>query len=192
MLTLLRAILAQGTHSQILMTGGGEGADRGSYLVPKKITTSVFVYPKKSLLFLAYPKKTLSSFFATQKIPPFILRPKKIPVSFTDLKNHLWPKFQTPKNHSDPPPGIKICEWDPWVFWHIFENQYITSPYNNYGNLVPRPFPSLRGRLHEPRLAANLGQYASPGQPFSIQMPVTVYMNPPFIVTWVNPFGDSV
>ena len=42
--------------------GGGGGSDRGSYLIPKKIPTSEFVYPKKSLLFLAYPKKSLSVF----------------------------------------------------------------------------------------------------------------------------------
>ena len=32
-----------GLHSQTLMTGG---SDRGSYFIPKKITTSEFVYPK--------------------------------------------------------------------------------------------------------------------------------------------------
>ena len=37
----------------------------------------------------------------------------------------------------------------------------------------------LRGSLHEPQLAANPGQDASPGQPFSSQTPVTVYMKPP-------------
>ena len=42
--------------------GGGGGSDRGSYFIPKKIPTSGFVYPKKSLLFLAYPKKSLSVF----------------------------------------------------------------------------------------------------------------------------------
>ena len=34
------------------------------------------------------------------------------------------------------------------------------------------------GRLHEPGLDANPGQVAKPGQPFSSQTPVTVYMNP--------------
>ena len=48
-------VSAQGPHSQILMTG--EGSDRGQYFIPQKITTSEFVYPKKSLLFLTYPKK---------------------------------------------------------------------------------------------------------------------------------------
>ena len=39
---------SRGPHSHILMTGG---SDRGSYFIPKKIPTSEFVYPKKSLLF---------------------------------------------------------------------------------------------------------------------------------------------
>ena len=42
--------------------GGGGGSDRGSYITPKKITPSEFVYPKKSLLFLACPKKSLRFF----------------------------------------------------------------------------------------------------------------------------------
>ena len=57
-------LVPQGPHSQILMTvggGGGGGSDRGSYFIPQKITSSEFVYPKKSL----------SPFFATQKIPLF-------------------------------------------------------------------------------------------------------------------------
>ena len=51
---------------------------KGSYFIPKKITTSDFVYPKKSLLFLAYPKKSLRSFFATQENPGVFHRPQKI------------------------------------------------------------------------------------------------------------------
>ena len=51
--------LPQGPHSDILMTGG---SDRGSYFIPKKIPTSEFVYPKKTLLLLTYPKKSLSVF----------------------------------------------------------------------------------------------------------------------------------
>ena len=59
--------------------GEGRGADRDSYFIPKKITTSEFVYPKKSLLFLAYPKKSLSPFFHNTKksLCFFFLRPKK-------------------------------------------------------------------------------------------------------------------
>ena len=52
-------LFTQGPHSHILMTGR---SDRGSHFIPKKIPTSEFVYPKKSLLLLAYPKKTLSVF----------------------------------------------------------------------------------------------------------------------------------
>ena len=37
--------------------GGGGGRTEVHILYPKKITTSEFVYPKKSQLFLAYPKK---------------------------------------------------------------------------------------------------------------------------------------
>ena len=70
---------SQGPHSQIFMTGG---SDRGSYFISKKITTSEFVYPKKSLLFLVYPKKSLSPFLDIRFL--FFLRPKKIPASFID------------------------------------------------------------------------------------------------------------
>ena len=55
--------------------GGGGVSDRGSYFIPKKITTSEFVYPKKSLLFLAYPKNSLSPFSEFRN-------PKKIPLFF--------------------------------------------------------------------------------------------------------------
>ena len=58
----------------------------------QKITTSEFVYPKKTLLFSAYPRKSLDPFFATQKNPGVFHRVKKI----------------------TPPPIIKICEWGPW------------------------------------------------------------------------------
>ena len=78
--------------------GGGGGGDRGSYYIPQKIITSEFVYPKKSLLFIAYPKKSLSPFFATpQKSLCFSSRPKKIPASFIDQKKSFLPKFQTQK-----------------------------------------------------------------------------------------------
>ena len=80
------------------------------------------LYPKKSLLFLAYPKRSLSPFFATLKNPSgfFFRDPKKSRrLSFTP-KNHFWPKFQTQKYLSNspppppPPPVIKIWEWGPW------------------------------------------------------------------------------
>ena len=38
--------------------GGGEGmSGRGSYFYTQKITTSGFVFPKKSLLFVSIPQK---------------------------------------------------------------------------------------------------------------------------------------
>ena len=73
------------------------------------ITTSEFVYPKKSLLFLAYPKKKIPSkspFFATQKNPSgFFLRPKKISTSFIDPKKLLWAKISNPKKSLGAPPS---------------------------------------------------------------------------------------
>ena len=80
--------------------GEGGGSDRGSYFIPKKITTSEFIYPKKSLPLLAYPKKSLSPFFANQQNPShFFSQPPKI-----DPKKHFWPKFQTQKIPRNPPP----------------------------------------------------------------------------------------
>ena len=99
----------QGSHSQISMTGGGGGCDRGSYFITKKITTSEFVYPKKFL----------SSFFATQKYPSvFFSRSKKIPASFIDPKKSPLAKISDAKKllglPPPPPPSFKICEWGPW------------------------------------------------------------------------------
>ena len=59
---------------------------------------------QKITTFLAYPQKSLSPFFTTQKNPSIFSRPKTIPASFIDPKNHFWPKCQTHKNHSDIPP----------------------------------------------------------------------------------------
>ena len=64
------------------------------FSIPKKIPWSFFRNPKKSLWFF---------FFATQKILAY----------FIDPKYYFGPKFQTQKNHSDPP-VIKIWEWGPW------------------------------------------------------------------------------
>ena len=49
-----------------------------------------------------------------KKIPVLFSRPKKIPTSFIDPKKSLLAKISDPKNPSDPPPVIKICEWGPW------------------------------------------------------------------------------
>ena len=74
--------------------GGGGGSDRGLYF----ILYTEFVYPKNHYLFLAYPKKSLSPFFATQKITLFFSRPKKIPAFFTDPppKKSLLTKISGP------------------------------------------------------------------------------------------------
>ena len=104
--------------------GGGGGGDRGSYFTLKKITTSEFVYPKKSLLFLAHPKKSLSPVFATQRNPSgFFSRPKKIPASFIDPKKSLWAKISDPKKSlglSPPPPSLKYVSGAPGVINHLF------------------------------------------------------------------------
>ena len=109
-------ISTPGTHSQILMTGGG-GIDRGSYFVPKKITTSEFVYPKKSLFFQHTQKNPLvlfSHWIATQKNIGVFHGPKKIPFA----------KISAQKNHSDLP-VIKICEWGPWDL--VSQSDRVTS-----------------------------------------------------------------
>ena len=104
----------QGPHSQILMTGGG--VPQRFIFYTKKITTSEFVYPKKPLHFLAYPKKSPQFFFATQKNAGVFHRPPK---------NHLWPNFSDSiKNNG--PPVIKICEWGPWdlPYYHLFSRNF--------------------------------------------------------------------
>ena len=51
-------LVPQELHSQFLMTGGGGGGgDRGSYFIPKNLTTSEFVYPKKITVFFSIPQK---------------------------------------------------------------------------------------------------------------------------------------
>ena len=110
----MRKSVAKGPHSQILMTGGrGGGSDRGSYFIPKKITTSKFVYPKKSLLFFACPKYPLVLFSQPKKIPLFFFATQKNPGVFHRPKTITFAKISDPKNHSDPP-VINICEWVPW------------------------------------------------------------------------------
>ena len=82
----------------------GGGSDRGSYFMPKKITTSVFVYPKKSLPFLAYPKKSLSSFFATQKNLSVFFRDPKNPGVFHKPKKITCGQNFRPKKITRTPP----------------------------------------------------------------------------------------
>ena len=115
-----RALRPQGPHSQILVTGG---SDRGSYIIPKKITTSEFVYPKKSLLFLAYPKNVLSPYFATPKNPSFFRDPKN-PGVFHRPKKSLLAKILNPKNSLGPlpPPSLKYVGGAPELEAHLKEH----------------------------------------------------------------------
>ena len=105
----------RGPYSQILMTGwgGGGGSDRGSYFKPQKITTSEFVYPKKSLVFLAYPKNIPLFFFATKKNPGIFHRPKKIILgqNFGPQKITRTPPSQRfrPSRFSRKPPVFRDC-----------------------------------------------------------------------------------
>ena len=102
--------------------GGGGGSDRGSYFIPEKITTSEFVDPKISLHFLAYPKKSLRPFFATQKFPLFFATQEN-PGAFHRPKKVTFGQNFRPKNitRTPPPPVIKICEWSPWADNTLYE-----------------------------------------------------------------------
>ena len=103
------------------MRKGGGVPDRGSYILylknhnfriclPQKITTSFSIPPKIP---------SVSPFFTTQKIPLF-WGPKKTPASFIDPKKHFWSKFQTQKNHLEPPaPSIKYVNWAPGGEHHL-------------------------------------------------------------------------
>ena len=85
--------------------GGGEGmSGRGSYFIPKKSQLQDLSSQKNHYFLLAYPKKSLNPFFATQKYPLYFFRdPKKSRSSFIDPKNYFLSKFQTQKNHPEPP-----------------------------------------------------------------------------------------
>ena len=84
--------------------GGGKLSDRGSYFIPKKITTSEFVYPKKSQLFLEYPKIPSVLFLQPKKIPLFFFpTPQKSRRLSQTQKITFGRNFRPQKNHSDPP-----------------------------------------------------------------------------------------
>ena len=105
--------IPQGPHSQILMIGVGEwggGVQQRLIIYTQKYPNFRICLSKKITTFLTYPKISLSPFFTTQKNPSIFHRPKKI---------HFWPKFQTQKNHLDPP-VIKICEWGPWEPYRLY------------------------------------------------------------------------
>ena len=115
----------QGPHSHILMTGV---SDRGSYFIPQKITTLEFVYPKKSQLqnlsspkktlpYLAYPKNSLSPFFARPpKIPLFFFfaTPKNSGVFHRPKKITFGQNFRPKKvTRTPPPPSLKYVSGAP-------------------------------------------------------------------------------
>ena len=94
--------------------GGGRESDRGSYFIPIKITTSEFVYPKKSLLFLVYPKKSLSPCFASQKNPSvfFFATQKNSGVFYRPKKITFGQNFR-PKKTTQTPPSLEYVSGAP-------------------------------------------------------------------------------
>ena len=115
----------QGPHSQILMTGEGGGgrSDRGSYFIPKKITTSKFVHPKKLLSFLTYPKKSFSLFFTTQKNPSVIFRDLKKSWCLSQTPKITFGQNFRPKKITRIPPSLKYVSGAPGHTTH----PYLTS-----------------------------------------------------------------
>ena len=107
---------AQGPHLLILMTGGwgGRVQQRFIFYAQKNHNFRISLSKKNHYIFLAYPKKSLSPFFATQK-NPFVsfCDPKNPSVFYRPQKIALGQSFRPKKNHSDAP-VIKICEWGPW------------------------------------------------------------------------------
>ena len=82
----------------------GEGGG-GSNFIPKKITTSEFVYPKKSLLFFSIPQKNpLVLFLEPKKIPVFFRNPKNPSVFHRPKKITFGQNFRTQKITRTPPP----------------------------------------------------------------------------------------
>ena len=75
--------------------------DRGSYFIPKKITTSEFFYPKKSLHFSAYPENP-SVLFLQPKKSSFFRDPKKS--RRLSSKKSPLPNFRPRKITQTPPP----------------------------------------------------------------------------------------
>ena len=123
---------------------GGEGSDRGLYFIPKKITTSEFVNPKKSLLFLAYPPWNPLVLFPQPKNISLFCDPKNSwRISWTQ-KNHFGPKFQTQKitRTPPPPPSLKYVSGAPWSVVLRFSLRRQTSA-NNLENILEVLFNNL-------------------------------------------------
>ena len=85
--------------------GGGGGVRQRFIFYTQKNHNFRICLPKKINTFLAHPKKSLSPFFTTPKIPSvFLSRPKKISASFIDPKKSLLAKISDPKKSLGPPP----------------------------------------------------------------------------------------
>ena len=66
-----------------------------------------------------------------KKIPVLFSRPKKIPSSFIDPKNPFWPKCQTQKNpsHPPPPPSLKYVSGVPGREYILTDDDVISTMY---------------------------------------------------------------
>ena len=93
--------------------GGGGGPTEVHILCPKKSQLQNFSIQKKSLHFLAYPKKSLSPFFATQK-NPFVSfgDPKNPSVFYRPQKIALGQSFR-PNKITRTPPSLKYVSGAP-------------------------------------------------------------------------------
>ena len=105
--------------------GRGGWSDRGSYyFYTQKDHNFKICLPKKITTFLAYPKKSLSPFFATQKNPSvfFFFATQKNPGFFHKPKEISFGQNFRPKKitQTPPPPILKICECDSWVKSALF------------------------------------------------------------------------
>ena len=107
---------SQGPHSKILMTGGRGVRQRFIFYTQKNHNSNNLPTPKNYYFFSIPPNKSLSPFFAPQKIPSvFLHNLKKSRRLSQTQKNHFCQNFRPEKHHSDLP-IINICEWGPWAF----------------------------------------------------------------------------
>ena len=88
---------AQESHSHILMTGGDP--TEVHILYPKKFPTSEFVYPKKYLFLLAYPKKSLSGFASANFIIYLLGNLKHANFNFGFGQKQNYTKTNTKSSH---------------------------------------------------------------------------------------------
>ena len=98
--------------------GGGGGPTEVHILYPKKSQLQNLSFQKKSLLFLAYPKKSLSHFCTTQKNPFwFFFTTQKNPSVFHRPQKSLLAKISDPKKSlatpPPPPPSLKYMSGAP-------------------------------------------------------------------------------